>query len=179
VWTVHDGKASKRDSVSSSAPDEYSSSASITFGPSGDFDGDGAAESIIEHSHHASAHGTTFAYGVMLGGAMRALPSDLVVRAAAGDRDGIVRPQASQPHVTTACHGGDPNSLLDCELQPPAGYVKAATCGPWDWDKHPPQIVALGATTSFAPITRAAVTAIVTATVTERAALQGPAPTTP
>ena len=173
LWSVHDGKASEKDSVTSSAPGEYSSSATITLGPSGDFDGDGAAESIIEHMHHASAHGTTFAYGVMLGGALRALPSDLVVRAVVGDRDGVLRtPWSEQPHGTTPCHqGDDPNTYLDCELQPPVGYVKADSCGPWDWDKHAPQIVALG-TTSFAPVTRAAVTTIVAATKDDRAALQ-------
>jgi len=70
---------------------------------------------------------------------MRALPSDLVVRAVVGARDGVVHTQSSEnPHVTTACHDGDPSSQLDCELQPPAGFVKADSCGPWDWDKHPP-----------------------------------------
>jgi hypothetical protein len=174
VWTVHDGKATEGDGSMSSAPGEYSSHAGIALGPSGDFDGDGAAESIIVYSHHASAHGTTFAYSVMFGGAKRALPSDLVVRAAVGDRDGVVRMQASQPHVTTPCHFSDPNTQSDCEMQPPEGYVKAS-CGPWDWDKHAPQIVALG-TSSFGPIPRAAVTTIVTATKDERAALQTPAP---
>lgn len=173
--SVRDGKASKRDSVESSAPGEYSSHDSIAFGPTGDFDGDGTAESIIEHSHHASAHGTTFAYGVLLGGAMRALPSDLVVRAVVGDRDGVLRtPSSDQPHVTTPCHDDhDPNTRLDCELQPAAGYTKADSCGPWDWDAHPPQIVALG-TTSFAPVPRAAVTAIIAATKASRAALPAP-----
>jgi len=175
LWSVHDGKAIKRDSSESPAPDEYSAHDSIAIGPSGDFDGDGAAESIIEHSHHASAHGTTFAYHVMLGGAMRALPSDLVVRAVVGDRDGVVRTQSfSKPHVVTACHDSDPNTQLDCELQPPAGYVKADSCGPWDWDKHPPQIVALGAATAFAPMSRAGVVAIVAATAEDRAALAMP-----
>ena len=136
----------------------------LAIGPSGDFDGDGAAESIIEHSHHAAAHGTTFAYHVMLGGAMRALPSDLVVRAVVGDRDGVVQTSA-KPHEVTACRDNDPNARLDCELQPPAGYVKAS-CGPWDWDKHAPQIVVLDAATS-----RTDVAAIVAATASDRAAM--------
>jgi hypothetical protein len=175
VWTIRDGKATEREGSTSSAPDEYSSHDGIALGSFGDFDGDGAAESIIVYSHHASAHGTTYAYGVMIGGARRALPSDLVVRGAVGDRDGVVGMQTSRPHVTTACHNADPNTQLDCVLQPPAGYVRADSCGPWDWDKHPPQIVALGTTSSFTPITRAAVTAIVAATKDERVALQTPA----
>jgi hypothetical protein len=175
VWTIHDGKATQRDGVTSSAPGEYSSHDGIALGSFGDFDGDGAAESIFVHSHHASAHGTTFAYKVMVGGVMRALPSDLVVRAAVGDRDGVVGTQTT-PHVMMPCHSTDPNTQLDCELQPPADYVRADSCGPWDWDKHPPQIVALGTTSSFTPITRAAVTAIVRATKDDRTALQTPAP---
>jgi len=173
LWSVHDGKASAMDRETSSAPGEYSSEDSITIGPSGDFDGDGAAESIIEHMHHAKAHGTTYAYGVMVGGAMRALPSDLVVRAVVGDRDGVLRtPSSEKPHVITPCHDSDdPNTRLDCGFQPPAGYVKADSCGPWDWDKHAPQIVAFG-TSSFAPVASAAVSTIVAATKAERAALK-------
>jgi hypothetical protein len=172
LWSVRDGRATLRDGVTSPAPGEWSFHDDIALGPSGDFDGDGAAESIIEHSHHAEAHGTTFAYEVMIGGAMRSLPSDLVIR---GDRDGVVRTSSvSKPHVVTACHESDPNTQLDCELQPPEGYVKVAACGPWDWEKHAPEIVALGATKKFAPVSRAAVSALVAATAADRAALTTP-----
>lgn len=172
LWTVRDRIATLRDSVTSPAPGEWSGHDEIALGPSGDFDGDGAAESIIEHSHHAAAHGTTFAYAVMIGDTMQALPSDLVVRAAAGNRDGIVHTRSvSKPHVVTACRESDPNTQLDCELQPPAGYVKVDACGPWDWDKRAPQIVALGASKTFAPVSRAAVSAIVATTAVDRAAL--------
>lgn len=173
LWSVRAGKARRLDSVASGAPDEYSSTADLVIGPSGDFDGDGAAESIIVSSHHAAAHGTTYAYRVFLGGALRTLPSDLVVRAVSGDRDGVIRPLSFRTHVSTPCNAADnPNTLLDCELQPPAGFVRADTCGPWDWDKHAPQMFVLGAGTTFVALPAAAAAKIVTATAADRATLR-------
>jgi hypothetical protein len=175
LWSVRDGKARKLASATSSAPDEYSSSDRILLGPTGDFDGDGAAESIIESSHHASAYGTSATYQVMIGGALRTLPSDLVVRGAVGDRDGIVRTVTSLgPHVVTPCHSTDPNAQLDCELQPGTGSIKVETCGPWDWEKRAPTILVLGAANAFVPVPAAAAAAILKTTAGDRAALSAP-----
>jgi hypothetical protein len=172
LWAVRAGKARRLDSVASGPPDEYSSTANLVIGPSGDFDGDGAAESIIVASHHASAHGTTFGFRALIGGVLRKLPSDLVVRAASGDRDGVIRPLSFQTHVTTPCNAADnPNTLLDCELQPPAGFVRADTCGPWDWEKHPPEMFVLGAGTTFVALPAAAAAKITAATAAARKAL--------
>jgi hypothetical protein len=172
LWAVHAGKARRLDSVSSGAPDEWSSTDNLSLGPAGDFDGDGAAESIVESSHHASAHGTQFKYRVLIGGALRSIPSDLVIRAASGNRDGVVRPTSFKAHVTEACNAADdPNTRLDCELQPPAGYVRADTCGPWDWDKHRPQMFVLGADAAFVALPAAAAAKLLVATAADRAAM--------
>jgi hypothetical protein len=172
LWAVRDGKARRLDSVSSPAPDEWSAHDDLAIGPTGDFDGDGAAETIIVSSHHASAHGTTFAYRVILGGALRTLPSDLVVRKATGERDGVVRTHSFVVPQPVRCKDtDDPNTKLDCELQPPAGYVRADGCGLWDWEKQAPHIFALGASNTFVPVPAAAAAEIVAATAADRAAM--------
>lgn len=175
LWLVRDaGRAPRRlDAVTSSAPDEWSSHDGIALGPSGDFDGDGAAESIVVHSHHASAHGTSFAYETWIAGDRFALPSDLVVRTPGDGRDAVVRTGGfASPHVTTPCGDGsdvDPDTRLDCELQPPDGYVRPTSCGPWDWDKHPPKLAGIAGA-----LPARAVAALVSATAPERAALPPP-----
>jgi hypothetical protein len=166
LWSVRGDKATRRRSYWSGPPDEWTSTHQIAIGGHGDFDGDGFDESIIEEQSRGYVQAT-----VHLGGADLVVPSHLVLRAADGKRDGIVRlrpfavpapaPAPCKPITPDACRPGPP----------PAGWLPMDPDGSWDWEHQPPQVLVWRGA-RFVPLADAAVAAITAETAAERAAVK-------
>jgi hypothetical protein len=169
LWSVRGDKATRRRSHWSSPPDEWTSTYRIAIGDHGDFDGDGFDESIIEDQF--SHPGAYVQLTVHLGGADLVVPSHLVLRAADGKRDGIVR---LRPFAVPAPPRGHckPTTPDDCRPgPPPGGWLPMDPAGSWDWEHQPPQVLVWRGA-RFVPLADAAVAAITAETTAERAAVK-------
>lgn len=166
LWSARGDKAMRRRSYWSSPPDEWTSTYRIAIGDHGDFDGDGFDESIVEE--HFDHPGGYVRFTVHLGGADVVVPSHLVVRAADGKRDGIVRlrPFAVPAPVVGRCKPTVPGECLPGP--PPAGWLPTDPAGSWDWEHQAPQVLVWRGA-RFAPLPDAAVAAIAAETTAERA----------
>lgn len=170
LWSVRGDKATRRRSYWSSPPDESTSTFRIAIGPHGDFDGDGFDESIIEDQF--SHPGSYARFTVHLGGADLVVPSHLVLRAADGKRDGIVRLRpftVPAPATRGRCKGPTPDACLPGS--PPAGWLPTDPAGSWDWEHQSPQVLVWRGA-RFTPLADAAVAAITAETAAERAAVK-------
>jgi len=108
---------------------------------------------------------------INLGGSDRVVPSNLVLRAADGTRDGLVRlrPFAVPTPAPGPCERVSPDSCLPGP--PPAGWLPSDATGSWDWEHQPPQVLVWRGT-RFVPLAGAAIATIVAETAAQRAALR-------
>lgn len=166
LWTIRGGRPRFERAAHWQTPSVGSEFADITLVSHADLDGDGFDESIVTE---AAGKPLAARYTVAIAGTRRELPSDVVVRAADGARDGIARlPPLCEPGAP-----GAPSVPVSPDACLPSGPTKGwwPVAGEvhWDWEREPPQILVWRGE-RLAPIRAARLAEIVAETAALRAA---------